>query len=248
MKKIFYLLFLLPVIMISCESEPEAYFSVDEIDTEVGQKLLFTNESQNADVFEWDFGDGTVSYDVNPVHIYNSTGVFEVILIAKSANGNESSSSISITVRIPTLLEIEVLEYYDEYVVPDASVILYTTSVDWDLQTNMLFEGFTDEDGVVVFSNLEPYVHYVDVKEKNHNNYALRDEDIGFIRTPEILPHKINRFIAWVDYVESGKGIGRGSRELVIKKLERKSGNKASATGSPDTDGWEELYNRSIKK
>ncbi len=248
MKKIFYLLFLLPVIMISCESEPEAYFTVDEIDTEVGQKVLFTNESQNADVFEWDFGDGTVSYDVNPIHIYNSTGTFEVILVARSGNGNESSSSISITVRIPTLLEIEVLEYYDEYVVPDASVILYTTSVDWDLQTNMLYEGFTDKDGMVVFSNLEPYIHYVDVWEKNHDNYALRDEDIGFIRTPEILPNKINRFIAWVDYVEHGKGVGRGSRTVVIKKLERKIPDKSTAPGSSDTDGWEELYKKSIRK
>jgi len=248
MKKLFYLLFLLPLIMISCESEPEAYFTVDEIDTEVGQKLLFTNESQNADVFEWDFGDGTMSYDVNPVHIYNSTGTFEVVLVARSGNGNESSASISITVRIPTLLEIEVLEYYDEYVVPDASVILYPTSVDWDAQTNMIYEGFTDEDGKVVFSNLEPYIHYVDVWEQNHDNYTLRDDDIGFIRTPEILPHKINRFIAWVDYVEHAKGVGRGSRTVVIKKLERKIEAMPATPGSSDTDGWEELYKRSIRK
>ncbi len=35
----------------------------------------------------WDFGDGTTSADQNPVHVYDSSGVFTVSLQAKSSNG-----------------------------------------------------------------------------------------------------------------------------------------------------------------
>ena len=66
--------------------------------------------------------------------------------------------------------------------------------------------------GIAVFAGLEPFVHYVDVWEQNHDNYALRAEDVGFIRTPEIIPHQINRFTAYVDYVQHTKGAAKGAR------------------------------------
>lgn len=40
----------------------------------------FTNLSQNADSYEWDFGDGTTSTEVNPVHEYSQPGTYDVSL------------------------------------------------------------------------------------------------------------------------------------------------------------------------
>lgn len=249
MKRILFLSMVFTAILFSCESNPEASFSTDTVEPVVGQAVYFYNSSHDAERFEWDFGDGYISNEANPVHIYNSTGTFETTLTAISKNGLESKASITLKVMVPTFLEIEVREYYDEYVVPDASVILYPTIADWDAQTNSVIEGFTDANGIVVFSNLDPFVYYVDVWEANHDNYILRDEDVGFIRTPEVLPHQINWFIAWVDYVDHGKGIGRaGSRPMVIKKFERVSKDKKQPSSSAFTDDWQELYARSIKK
>jgi hypothetical protein len=149
---------------------------------------------------------------------------------------------------IPTLLEIEVREYYSESLIPNASIILYSSVTDWDAQSNKVDEGFSDADGVAVFSNLDPFVYYVDVWEATHDNYALRSEDVGFIRTPEILPHKINRFIAWVDVANHSKGVARGSREMIIKKLERISSDKRQAVADGGTENWQELYNRRVNK
>jgi len=42
----------------------------------------FTNTSQFADSYEWHFGDGTTSTELNPVHTYGSVGAFTVTLIA----------------------------------------------------------------------------------------------------------------------------------------------------------------------
>ena len=195
MKKLPLFLLILPLILISCEKRPDAYFSVTPGDPVVGETVFFSNNSANAERFEWDFGDGYISEDVNPTHAYMASGSYEVILTAYSRNGNTSSASLTIDVKIPTLLEIEVLEYYDEYPVEGASVRLYPTLSDWDNETNMVYEGYTDTDGKVVFADLDAQVYYVDVWEATHDNYALRNEDVGFIRTPQVIPNTINRFI-----------------------------------------------------
>jgi hypothetical protein len=155
---------------------------------------------------------------------------------------------LTLTVIIPTLLEIEVREYYNDYAVPDASVILYPSLTDWDAQTNKVYEGFTDSYGIVVFAGLKNIEYYVDVWEQNHDNYTLKEEDPGFIRTPKILPNKINRFIAWVDYVKHKKGDAKGTREMVIKKLERKAADKRQPAPDSGSQDWQEIYNRRAGK
>jgi len=247
MKKIFYLSLVLSLILLSCERSPEAQFFTDTVEPEVGQEVFFTNESHNAVEFEWDFGDGFISNDVNPVHIFTGTGTFEVILTVYSGSGLTDKASITIEVMIPTLLEIEVAEYYDDYPVANASVRLYPTLPDWEDQTDMTSEGYTDADGFVVFSHLDPFVYYVDVWEEDHNNYTLKDEDIAFIRTPEILPHRINRFVAWVDYTGEGKGATAHNRTVVIKKIEKRSADMVQSNAGSGITDWQELYNRSIR-
>jgi PKD repeat protein len=251
MKKIYNLALVISVILFSCERTPEAYFSVDNIEPEVGQEVFFNNESLNADSFEWDFGDGFISNDPNPVHIYTATGTYEVVLTAVSANGQSDQASITINVMIPTLLEIEVLEYYDEYTLANARVRLFPTLPDWEAKTNIDAEGYTDKDGVVVFSHLGPYVYYVDVWETHHDNYTLKNEPDGvslYIRTNEIVPHKINRFTAWVDYYENhGKGSAAGKGEILIKKTERRADDNPQSYADPSTEGWQKLYDSSVK-
>lgn len=45
-------------------------------------EVVFDNESSAALTYEWHFGDGDVSYVENPVHSYDTSGVFLVMLIA----------------------------------------------------------------------------------------------------------------------------------------------------------------------
>jgi PKD repeat protein len=246
MKRVLYLTLILSLTMISCRPAPRASFSTDNSEPEVGQDVYFNNNSRNADDFEWDFGDGFISNAVNPVHAFTGSGSFEVKLTASSHNGYSDDATMTINVNIPTLLEIEVLEFYSEDVVPDASVRLYPTLPDWVAETNMESEGYTDNDGLIVFSNLGPWVYYVDVWEATHDNYQLKIDDIDYIRTPEILPHKINRFIAYVDIVDHGKGMIRGTtRNYYIKSIERVPANKTTTFSG--TDDWKALYDKSIK-
>lgn len=247
MKRIIYLSLFLSLFLFSCESTPEAVFYANTLEPEVGQEVFFTNDSHHAENFEWDFGDGIISYAENPSHIYTGTGTFEVTLTVISKNGLEDQAKLTLEVMIPTLLEIEVLEYYDRYSVSDASVFLYSSITDWDEHNNNnVAEGFTDAYGIVVFSGLDPFVYYVDVWEQDHDNYDLGFEDIGFIRTPEIMPHQINRFVALVDYVVRSKGEERGARTAIIKSIKRKSTSEVLPAAGSRSQDWKELYNRSI--
>ena len=242
----------LSLIIFACKKSkdetPIASFSVNTTEPSVGQPVSFINDSQNGQSFEWNFGDGYTSTDRDPIHTFTSTGSFEVILSAVSKSGISDTARLTLNVLIPTLLEIDVREYYSQDVIPGASIILYPTLADWDAQTNSVVEGFTDADGVAVFSNLNPIVYYVDVWEATHDNYTLRNEDVGFIRTPEVLPHKINQFIAWVDVADHTQGVARGSRGWIIKKLGRKASDMRQPAAYEGTEGWQEIYNRRVGK
>ncbi|MCB9191871.1 MAG: gliding motility-associated C-terminal domain-containing protein [Flavobacteriales bacterium] len=47
-------------------------------------EVQFVNESSAALTYEWHFGDGTISYEEDPEHSYDTSGVFLVMLIAQN--------------------------------------------------------------------------------------------------------------------------------------------------------------------
>lgn len=206
------------IMLSSCDLQPEAYFSSDRITAEIGEDVYFFNGSYNATDYEWDFGDGTWSDAYEPVHSFNASGIFTVVLTAYSSSGDVDRSYLDIEVLSPTMLEVEVLEYYDQYPVAGASVILYPTERDWDDETNAIVEGFTNSSGKVVFTNLQPRVYYVDVWHATHNNYTLRNEDVGFIMTDKLEKNQLNQFTAWVDYTGTKGASVRDRKQLVPLK------------------------------
>jgi len=248
MKKIFYFTLVLQIILLSCEKKPEASFFLETDVTEIGQEIIFKNTSQNASSFEWDFGDGYISNEKHPAHYYQLVGNYEVVLTAISKKGVEDKAHMTLNVLEPTLLVVEVLEFYNAYPVPNASVILYPSENDWNNQQNMIIEGTTADDGIVVFANLDPIVHYVDVWEQNHDNYQLKQEDIGFVETPKIIPNKVQWFVAYVDTVQHKKGYAKGERSMIIKKLERKASDKRQLAADSGTENLQELFNRRVVK
>lgn len=91
----------------SCSDDPTpaAQDPVASFQFEVGQtnflQVTFTNFSQNASTYSWDFGDGNNSTDQDPVHTYMQTGTFSVTLTAMSDDGKTSTQNQSVTVTDP---------------------------------------------------------------------------------------------------------------------------------------------------
>jgi PKD repeat protein len=75
--------------------------SFSSIDTVLlsSAELLFSNNSINANMYTWDFGDGSATSDsISPVHQYYTAGTFTVNLVAADSQGCSSSFSKIITV------------------------------------------------------------------------------------------------------------------------------------------------------
>ncbi|MBM6498301.1 T9SS type A sorting domain-containing protein [Flavobacterium macrobrachii] len=73
--------------------DPVAQFNF----TVSGEQVYFNNTSLMASAYNWDFGDGSSSFEINPSHTYSSTGIFTVKLKATNC-GIENNYIQNITI------------------------------------------------------------------------------------------------------------------------------------------------------
>ena len=70
---------------------PLAQFRWDFEDSLSPLQVTFTEVcSYEPENWHWDFGDGTTSSDRYPIHIYDSSGIYQVCLIVSNANGSDT--------------------------------------------------------------------------------------------------------------------------------------------------------------
>lgn len=63
----------------SAASIPDPYICLPD-------SAFFTNDSQNGNIFHWDFGDGTTSDEYEPHHFYATPGTYQASLIVSNTN------------------------------------------------------------------------------------------------------------------------------------------------------------------
>ena len=81
--------------------EPIASFQF-AVDADDFFKVSFSNFSQNATIYAWDFGDGVgTSTDKDVVYSYTKSGSYTVTLTASDADGKSATKSESITITDP---------------------------------------------------------------------------------------------------------------------------------------------------
>jgi PKD repeat protein len=88
--KIILPLFLAVIALNSCKEDPpkaDFLYDVDDVD---GVTVTFTNLSERATSYEWDFGDGNTSTEENPVHVYDASGTYTVTLTAEGEGGSDT--------------------------------------------------------------------------------------------------------------------------------------------------------------
>lgn len=112
-QRIFGSLLLIGAIMLiglnSCkkdnDDDPEVKDPVASFQYEISQtnflEVMFTNFSQNATSYTWDFGDGETSTEKDPVHVYAAAGDYTVKLTATNDANVSAEYSQAITVTDP---------------------------------------------------------------------------------------------------------------------------------------------------
>jgi len=77
---------------------PLSKFTVTNAGCTASCKVTFTNNSENATAYEWDFGDGKKSTEQSPVHQYDQAGSFTVTLVVTNAAGVKNTSTQTVTI------------------------------------------------------------------------------------------------------------------------------------------------------
>lgn len=78
-----------------------------------GLTASFTNQSQHAFTYNWDFGDGTFSTDTNPTHTYSQSGTYTVILQATYClNSDYYTYQVTVNDSTNSVLEQQKDEFY----------------------------------------------------------------------------------------------------------------------------------------
>jgi gliding motility-associated-like protein len=91
---------------IEVKEKPIASFTWAPNPPLVNTPTVFTNQSQFADTYLWNFGDGESSTEFNPTHQYNATQTFNAQLIAYSNAGCSDTLTLPVRALIDPLLDV----------------------------------------------------------------------------------------------------------------------------------------------
>lgn len=115
MRKIPLSVVVIPALLCSCSDDPTeeseeksvtAQFTVSSDNNFVAPTVVtFTNESENAASYEWSFGDGTLSDEINPIKTFYEPGFYTVELTAQNDNDTDVRK-LDITIAQGTVLEL----------------------------------------------------------------------------------------------------------------------------------------------
>ncbi|MBU0766105.1 MAG: PKD domain-containing protein, partial [Bacteroidetes bacterium] len=95
MNKVIFLI--LPLVcflcLSACKKQPTADFNVSATTVTAGNPVDFTNKSEDAASYMWDFGDGQTSTAESPTHVYATAGNYTVTLTAYSEKEKKSDNA-----------------------------------------------------------------------------------------------------------------------------------------------------------
>ncbi len=95
-----------PVALNESLAAPLAGFeaSADSLDLETNNMISFTDSSENAESWQWSFGDGTFSSEQHPEHGYTQVGSYPVVLTVFNADGCSDVAMQTIVVTDGTMV------------------------------------------------------------------------------------------------------------------------------------------------
>jgi cyclophilin family peptidyl-prolyl cis-trans isomerase len=102
-----YLYFGIALLAVNACTRPIAQFAVKSAEPIAPAAVTVTNESQKAETYEWDFGDGKKSTDIAPNHVYKASGNYTITLKATKA-GKSNKTTQNVFVKPPSDCTVEI--------------------------------------------------------------------------------------------------------------------------------------------
>lgn len=113
LKRTLPILLILLLAMIGCKSDKynfdelsptvRSYFTLNGTALNINEAITFSNKSEHAEVYNWDFGDGTSSTEQRPSKIYTQPGVYTIKLKAIGPGGT-GNYAVDVTIIDPNAI------------------------------------------------------------------------------------------------------------------------------------------------
>jgi PKD repeat protein len=158
--------------------DPVAQFNF----TVSGEQVYFNNTSLMASAYNWDFGDGSSSFEINPSHTYSSSGTFTVNLKATNC-GIENNFIQNVTI---SQLNIENPENNDAnlLIYPNPTNATLNIQLGNDLTINSL--KIYDIFGKQIIEETEN-TNQVDIRNLSNGIYIVEVESEGIVFRKKII-------------------------------------------------------------
>ncbi len=98
--------------------------------TQNDNPIQFTNQSYRADSYQWNFGDGGQSFEINPLHSYSTPGNYNVQLISSSSCGTDTAVNV-FNVEVFSVDEL-LLDYTLQTIGNGSFVVQFESKIDFD--------------------------------------------------------------------------------------------------------------------
>ncbi len=155
---------------------PVANFSSNVTSGHAPLSVQFTDSSENATGWTWDFGDGNTSTNKNPAHIFSAPGNYNVSLTASNLNGTNSTFA-NITVSEPPVLPVanfnnNVTSGYAPLSVQFTDSSENSTGWTWDFGDG---NTSTEQNPTHIYSAVGDYAVNLTVSNENGTNSEFTD-------------------------------------------------------------------------
>jgi acetyl esterase/lipase len=155
--------------------QPEAAFSF----TANGLETHFTDQGSGAITWKWDFGDGGISSEQNPVHVYASAGSYMVSQFVQSSVMSWDTVSREVTVYDNSELQDHLLSDLKLFPIPAKGSVTLISSSALDISEINMFDSRGEQVNVTVQEVGSYYI--LDLNEIPPGIYLIRIQDSGRI-------------------------------------------------------------------
>lgn len=169
----------------------------------INKMITFTNESENADTYLWDFGDGTTSAEKNPTKVYTEGKSYTVKLKAIGASGTGNYAKSIVVIDPDALVLSDKFVYYIE----DGSKVLIKKASVNPGSTSELILDITDKSGLgLACDTVNKKIYFTETKstngkvwQMNMDGTALKAIASGFTSPNAIVVDHKSQKLYWVN-------------------------------------------------
>ncbi|RLF53704.1 MAG: hypothetical protein DRN24_00030 [Thermoplasmata archaeon] len=165
---------------------PEANFVFEPENPLVGEDVNFMDKSKDEDgsvvAWKWDFGDGFVSDEQNPVHMYNVAGLYKVTLTVVDDDGATGTVIKEVNVKgeepvkpgviAGVVREDPILPVFLFKPIPGAKIEVYTSG-----EIEPIYVTYTDERGLYKIE-VEPGVYDVKASKPRYKTEMVKNVEV----------------------------------------------------------------------